>query len=446
MKRIISHTLILIVLILSKSISVLSFLQKGSRLTAPSPRCMPPSPAKTILNEDGSKDDLRLLDATFLVSGTTIGAGMLALPEVAREPGFIPSTLTLVGCWVFMSITGLLIAEVAANLSVRGVNFESGRREDRDRDRDRDGDRDGDADLALKPKGILAMVDSTLGRPAALASGATYLFFHYTLLCAYISEAGLILNESLFHSPDSKFGSLIFTAVLGYILFFGSENFIGKFNDVSLLVVILSFIGLVCILSSLFSSDQLLTVNEFVYIPKAVPIMFLALVYHNVVPVICEKLKYDKKSITKAILFGTFIPLFMFVIWIGLILGIKLPEVDGSNLDVMTKVDPVMLLKMKNPGNEFLGPLVSLFSEFSISTSFTGFVLGLTSFFKDILPSRREDVPDPYVYNLILLPPLVVSLLGGSDLFLSALDIAGTYGITFLFGVLPVFMVQSLRY
>jgi tyrosine-specific transport protein len=335
---------------------------------------------------------------------------MLALPEVAREPGFIPSTLTLVGCWVFMSITGLLIAEVAANLRVRGVEFESLRREDGDRVGD------GDADLALKPKGILAMVDGTLGRPAALASGATYLFFHYTLLCAYISEAGLILDESLFHSPDSKFGSLVFTAVLGYILFFGSENFIGKFNDVSLLVVILSFLGLVCILSNLFSSDQLLTVYEFVYIPKAVPIMFLALIYHNVVPVICEKLKYDKKSITKAILFGTFIPLFMFVLWIGLILGIKLPEGDGSNLDVMTKVDPVMLLKMKNPGNEFLGPLVSLFSEFSISTSFTGFVLGLTSFFKDIFPNRQEDAsPDPYVYSLILLPPLVVSLLGGSD-------------------------------
>ena len=443
MKSIISHTLILIVLMQSRGISVLSFLQKGLRLTPCSPRCIPPASAKMILNKDGSKDDSSLLDATFLVSGTTIGAGMLALPEVAREPGFIPSTLTLVGCWVFMSITGLLIAEVAANLRVRGVEFESLRREDVDRD----GDGDGDADLALKSKGILAMVDSTLGRPAALASGATYLFFHYTLLCAYISEAGLIINESLLHSPDSKFGSLIFTAVLGYILFLGSENFIGKFNDVSLLVVILSFMGLVCTLSSLFSSDQLLTVNEFVYIPKAVPIMFLALVYHNVVPVICEKLKYEKKSITKAILFGTFIPLFMFVLWIGLILGIKLPEGDGSHLDMMTKVDPVMLLKMKNPGNEFLGPLVSLFSEFSISTSFTGFVLGLTSFFKDIFPSRQEDAPpDPYVYSLILLPPLVVSLLGGSDLFLSALDIAGTYGITFLFGVLPVFMVQSLRY
>lgn len=417
MKSVITSTLLLIVLLLSGGAYVLSFLHNGSRL--PPTRSIPSLSSKSVLNEDETKDS-RFLDATSLISGTTIGAGILALPEIAREPGFVPSTLILVGCWIFMSITGLLLAEVDANL--RGANFSI----------------DEDSDESSKSRGILSMVDITLGRPAALISGGIYLFFHYTLLCAYISEAGLIIDES-FHSP-TKFGSLIFTAVSGSILFFGSENFVGKFNEISLLFVILSFFGLVGILSSFFNFEQLFASNDYASIPKAVPIMFLALVYHNVVPVVSEKLKYDRKSITNAILIGTFIPLFMFVLWIGLILGIKFP-VDEGNLGVV-KVDPVMILRI-NSGNKFLGPILSLFSEFAISTSFTGFVLGLINFFKDIFPNRRKSYP--ILYCLILLPPLIVSLLGGSDLFLSALDAAGTYGITFLFGVLPVFMVLSLR-
>jgi tyrosine-specific transport protein len=417
MKSVVTPTLLLIVVLLSGGASVLSFLQRGSKL--PPIRCIQSLSTKSSLNDDGTKDS-RFLDATFLISGTTIGAGILALPEIAREPGFIPSTLTLVICWIFMSATGLLLAEVAANL--RGANFS----------------REGDEDVYSNSRGILSMVGITLGRPAALVSGGIYLFFHYTLLCAYISEAGLIIDEN-FHTP-TKIGALIFTSVSGSILLFGSEKFVGKFNDVSLLVVILSFLGLVCILSSLFNSQQLLAFNDFASIPKAVPIMFLSLVYHNVIPVISEKLKYDRKSITNAILIGTFIPLFMFVLWIALILGIKLPVDEGSLAGM--KVDPVMLLRI-NPENKFLGPVLSLFSEFAISTSFTGFVLGLINFFKDIFPNRLES--DPFFYVLILLPPLIVSLLGGSDLFLSALDAAGTYGITFLFGVLPVFMVLRLR-
>ena len=37
-----------------------------------------------------------------LVAGTTVGAGMLALPAVTQASGFIPSTVTLTGCWLYM--------------------------------------------------------------------------------------------------------------------------------------------------------------------------------------------------------------------------------------------------------------------------------------------------------------------------------------------------------
>lgn len=49
----------------------------------------------------------QLFNAISLVAGTTVGAGILALPAVAIESGFIPSSATLIGTWVFMVTTGM---------------------------------------------------------------------------------------------------------------------------------------------------------------------------------------------------------------------------------------------------------------------------------------------------------------------------------------------------
>ena len=48
-------------------------------------------------------------------------------------------------------------------------------------------------------------------------------------------------------------------------------------------------------------------------------------------------------------------------------------------------------------------------------------------------------------YALTLLPPLALALTF-PDIFLSALDFAGTYGVLVLFGLIPVCMAWSERY
>ena len=52
--------------------------------------------------------DSQLFNAITLVAGTTVGAGILALPSVAIESGFIPSSVALIGSWIFMVTTGQL--------------------------------------------------------------------------------------------------------------------------------------------------------------------------------------------------------------------------------------------------------------------------------------------------------------------------------------------------
>ena len=50
--------------------------------------------------------------AIFLVSGTCIGAGMLALPIVTVKCGFGWSVVLFIGCWLVMLLSSLLVLEV----------------------------------------------------------------------------------------------------------------------------------------------------------------------------------------------------------------------------------------------------------------------------------------------------------------------------------------------
>lgn len=97
---------------------------------------------------------LRTFGGSLIVAGTSIGAGMLALPVVTGPAGFVPSIAVLVACWAFMTITGLLFAELSLWLK-------------------------SDAN-------ILSMAKRTLGKPGLIATWVLYLFLFYSLTIAYM--------------------------------------------------------------------------------------------------------------------------------------------------------------------------------------------------------------------------------------------------------------------
>ena len=52
----------------------------------------------------------------LLVCGTSVGAGMLALPIATASGGFFPSVLIFFLCYLFMMATGLLFMEIALKM------------------------------------------------------------------------------------------------------------------------------------------------------------------------------------------------------------------------------------------------------------------------------------------------------------------------------------------
>ncbi len=103
----------------------------------------------------------RTLGSVFIVAGTTIGAGMLAMPLAAAGVGFSVTLILLIGLWALMCYTALLLLEVYQHVP---------------------------ADTGL---GTLAK--RYLGRYGQWLTGFSMMFLMYALTAAYISGAGELL-------------------------------------------------------------------------------------------------------------------------------------------------------------------------------------------------------------------------------------------------------------
>ena len=369
-----------------------------------------------VLNElrETVLDTNALWTAISLVSGTAVGAGILAIPSVSLKPGFVPSFLTLSGAWALMAGTGFLIAEVACNIAMR--------------------------DSTTSDFGLISITERLYGKRSAQVLGILYMLFHYTLLIAYIAEAGGIL--STITGMPQMLGPILFTLVMGGIIAFGSAQLTDMLNNLLFILVLLSFLGLVSLgIGSVNGSN--LRHRNYSEVGHAVPILLVALVFHNIVPTICANLKYHKPSIYIALLVGSGIPLMMFILWNLVILGI-VPDYTTAAHST-TLIDPLdVLLNCNTAHSKVVGQiLVTIFSESAIITSFIGFVVGTMGYYTDIFPNRSKK--DLFLYAIVLFPPMFVAL-GNPHIFLDALDAAGAYGISIIFGLVPIALALRLRY
>lgn len=374
-----------------------------------------------------------VLGATALVAGTTIGAGVLALPAVTLPAGVIPSTIALLLAWLYAVISGLLIAEV--NLQMMSQS-------------------------GVPTLGFLSMIEQTLGKVGARIAGGTYLFLHYALLVAYIAQGGEILlsaiaklspfmpNPAIVNlvttlSSSQWIGTVLFTGVFGGILFWGRSQLVERVNNGLVAIVVLSFLGLLILAIGQIHIEQAVFQN-WTALPPAISVMLVALFFHNVIPVITTQLEGDAQKIKRAIVVGSGIPLLMFLLWNAVILCSISPEIRANVQSIQGGFDPLKLLREGGAGNA-ISVIISIFSEFAIVTSFIGFVYGLIDFFQDAFQVRTEDAKRRFsLYSLVLLPSLGISTLN-PNIFLTALEYTGTFSISVLGGILPAVMAWKQR-
>lgn len=367
------------------------------------------------------------LGAASLVAGTTVGAGILALPTATAGTGFVASSLGMTAAWFFMASSGLLVAELSLNRF--GQTGRPG-------------------------LGILDLYESSLGKTWGLVGSAAYFFLHYAMMVAYVAQGGANLAGVMdavgldtVTTALPGIGQLTFVMIGAVSLYIAEASLVEKVNNILVLGVFASFLGILGL--GVGSADFGALVDPVNQHPEnvvgAFPILFLALVYQNVVPTVVTQLEGDRTKIQTAIMGGITLPFLMFLAWNAVILGNVL-ALDST--DASLSMDPVAMLQSGANG-PLLSTLVSAFSELALITSLIGFVYGLIDALTDVTDLPMDGPPyekwKPALFAGVFVPPLALSV-ANPDIFYRALDYGGAFGVSTLFLLLPPFMVWKQRY
>jgi len=420
--------------------------ETSSRATNPSETPDPLADETRCLETSGAGT---VLGAVALITGSTVGAGVLALPATVSPAGIGPSSAVLLGCWGLLVCEALLLAEVNVALMRErdGYRLEHGR---------------GHSPVAVS---LSEMAGRTLGAEGAAVVGAAYLFLSATLLTAYVSKSGAIVAGVLAGTHwvgvdvDPRAASLCFAAAAGAALASGGVALADKMNQ-ALTATLLCLFG-VLIAGGAASADWSNAdfAGDWSNAPACVPVVFLALVYHDLVPVICAYLAGDASKIRRAVIAGSTAPLAMFLAWDAVALGVSAAS-GGEGTS-----DPLAALMTGGDGTVAL--VVGGFSFCAIATSFIGTAIGVNAFAQPRLERWAEEHAPPgrrrrtaasseasrraeklgmraVTYALMLSAPAAIAVTN-PDVFLPATNFAGAYGMTAMFGILPPVMAFKMR-
>ncbi|NGX62223.1 MAG: Tyrosine-specific transport protein [Chlamydiae bacterium] len=350
-----------------------------------------------------------VLGGSLLVAGTAIGGGMLALPLATAEGGFLPASVLYVLCWLFMAGTGLLFMEVFL-WSKREVN-------------------------------IVSMAHMTLGVPGKVVAWLLYLFLFYSLTVAYVAGGGRLVFGGLdqFALPDWA-GPLIFVAVFAPFVTIGAK-FVDRVNTLLMFGLILSFLLFVVMGLGDVQIEPLKRQNWSLAL-WATPVLFTSFGFQGIVPTLTNYLDRDPQKVKKAIVIGSMIPLLVYILWEGLILGvIPLEELVLARNEGLNAVAPLKRVLE----HQWLYLVGEFFAFFALVTSFLGVTLGLLDFLADGLKVKKNLRGRILLSCIIFLPPLVFAMLNPC-IFINMLRYAGGFGCAILLGLLPILMVWRGRY
>lgn len=357
----------------------------------------------------------KLIGGILLVSGTTIGAGMLALPTSTGAAGFLPTVCLFVLYWAYMTYTAFLLLE--ANLWMSsGTN-------------------------------LISMARRTLGKWGEGLSWVVYLFLLYSLTTAYIAGSGPIVINFI-HSISGLLlpawmGSIPLLLIFGFFIYQGTRS-VDHLNRVLMIALVATYAAIVFFLAPHVEVEKL---SHVAWKPMllGVSIVSTSFGFHIIIPTLTTYFHRDIPSMKKAILIGSLIPLVVYIVWEFLALGIIPLEGASGIHEAHIKGTNGAELLTNQIGNGMISTILSGFAFFAIITSFIGVSISLFDFLADGFKIKKTPVGRVLLYLLTFLPPLAMTLTDPRA-FLTALEYAGAFGVVILLGFLPALMVWWGRY
>lgn len=357
----------------------------------------------------------RVIGGILLVSGTTIGAGMLALPVATGLAGFFPALLLFIFYWAYMTYTAFLMLEV---------------------------------NLWMEPNtNLITMAKRTLGKWGEVLSWIVYLFLLYTLTAAYLA-GGAPIFIGFFHYltgwniPDWA-GPFPLLIVFGFFVYKGTRS-VDYVNRLLMGGLAVSYVLMVIFLTP-YVKGELLAHIDLKYLLMPVSVVATSFGFHIIIPTLTTYLHRDVRQLKNVILIGSVIPLVVYIIWELLALGIIPLETEHGLImgSIEGRNGANLLASILN--HPVLSTIAHAFSFFAIITSFLGVSLSLSDFLTDGLKAHSIRGGRLMICLLTFLPPLAF-IWSNPRAFFDALEYAGAFGVVILLGFLPALMIWRGRY
>lgn len=358
----------------------------------------------------------KLLGSALMIAGTTIGAGMLAMPLTSAGIGFTMTVILLVGLWLLLTYTGLLFMEVYQTAKVRNV-------------------------------GVATLAEQYFGVTGRLFATFSLLILLYALLAAYITGGGSLLSGLLPFSNDEQFnltlGILCFTLILGAVVAVG----IRSVDGLTRVLFIGKIIAFVAVLLMMLPKAKLVNLTAIpldnLLVISAVPIFFTSFGFHVIMGTINDYLEADVRKIRLAIIIGTLIPLSAYLLWQLATHGVLSQYEFVEVLKQDPTLNGLVNATAQITGSNMLGELVRLFSSLALITSFLGVAMGIFEGVGDLFQRLNFSTNRLFLTVCTFVPPLGFALFYPNG-FIAALGYAGLlfafYGL-----ILPIGLAWKAR-
>ncbi|MDG2941416.1 aromatic amino acid transport family protein [Exercitatus varius] len=350
--------------------------------------------------------------SALIVAGTTIGAGMVSMPLTSAGMGFGLTLLLLVILWALLAYSALLFVEV----------YQKAERRD---------------------AGIATLAEQYFGMAGRALATVALVVFMFAILTVYVLMSSDLISTIL---PSLReYGqeiSIIFTVFFGIFIIAGT----GKVDLATRMLFIAKLAALVVLL---FFMLPKVTMENLMALPldkalliSASPYFFTSFGFHVVIPSINSYLEGDIKRLRIAILGGTALPLFVYILWQMATHGVLSQTEFIQILNNDPTLGGLVSAVTQITGSEMIGWSVRLFSLFALATSFLGVALALFDCLDDLLQRVNIRAGRIALGMFTFLPTLFFALFYRD--FLAVLALAGQM-FTFYGLILPVGMAWMVR-
>lgn len=357
----------------------------------------------------------KLIGSSLIIAGTAIGGGMLAMPIISSGVGFTGITIVMILIWLTMCYTAILLVET----------YKDNNPED----------------------GLSTMTYKYLGKAGSIVTGISMLTLMYALVSAYIAGGSDILRLNLSNWLETDISpqvtAFIFTILFGGIVGLGARvvdiatRWIFIIKLIFLLIVIIVMFGYVRI-------DNLLQMPiESKLFFSSIPVIFTSFGFHIVVPSMVKYLDGDIKLLKKAFIYGSLLPLIVYIIWQLSILG----SIDSNTFFTIIKetqgLEAVIIAVNGVSESKWMNIPLNIFFAAAILTSFLGVALALFDYVKDLSKKKAFGKNSVIIYLITFIPPLLFALYYPKGFVIALSYAAISVVITSLF--IPVLMYIKVK-